>query len=372
MSRGASAAEKAGPMRKSRANAPAKRVSGRGAAVQATRKRSSARARRDRDETITLDELMRRLADPDVPDEEIRPYLTATRAGLTPLLLPNERVDQRAPEARARGDIGLGFLNAVYRARRRRRFEQRLADKDQSPVLLAEGDSWFQYPVFLKDVIDHLAADHTIFCLSGAGDELRTMVANPEYRDYLDHLAGGKGIAFSAFLFSAGCNDVVAEHMRAFLKPYDAAQPAAWHLHPEKFAGKLADIVAGYEMVIATIREVQPVVPILIHGYDYAVPLPEQEPCTPPSDGWLGAPMRAVGIPDGDLQAEIIREMIDRINGALLSLAAGNADGRHAAVYFVDNRTVVGGRWADELHPTDEGFRAVSDNFRRVLRAACG
>lgn len=123
------------------------------------------------------------------------------------------------------GHAGAADSSSAWRTKINRRFSW------------PEGDSWFQYPVFLKDVIDHLAADHTIFCLSGAGDELRTMVANPEYRDYLDHLAGGKGIAFSAFLYSAGCNDVVAEHMRAFLKPYDAAQPAAWHLHPESLRG---------------------------------------------------------------------------------------------------------------------------------------
>lgn len=151
---------------------------------------------------IGLDELMARLADPDVPDEELIPYVTTTqglRAGLAPVLLPNENVDTEgsSPAARARGDLGLGFLNSVYKARRRRLFDRRLADKDSRPAVIAEGDSWFEYPLFISDVVDYLGDDYNVLCLSSAGDELRTMVAEAEYRDYLTRLSA-KGVAFRA------------------------------------------------------------------------------------------------------------------------------------------------------------------------------
>jgi hypothetical protein len=347
--------------------------------VRASRNRIPARKRPERARSrpvpeITLAELMRRLADPDVPEGDIRPYVTLVRhpRGRTePLLLPNDRVNAQAtPEARARGDIGLGFLNEIWKARRRRRFEWRLATGDTAPILIAEGDSWFQYPLFLEDVIDHLDDSYNVLCFSAAGDELRTMIERQEYRDYLDTLAEGQGIEFAAFLFSAGGNDLVGDTMRTFLRPFDAGQLPEWHLEPVLFARKTAEIVAGYETMIWHVRAFRPQLPILIHGYDYAIPLPDQGFSIPPRDGWLGEPMRAMGIPDGPIQAAIVHAIMDRLNIALLGLAGGNAGGTHPGVYFVDNRDTVLNRWADELHPTDAGFAEVSANFREILADA--
>ena len=326
---------------------------------------------------ISLDELMARLADPDVPEEELIPYVTTTqapRAGLAPTLLPSDNVDIEGsdPAARARGDLGLGFLNSVYQARRRRLFDRRIADKDKRPALIAEGDSWFQYPMFLDDVIDYLDDDYNVLCLSGAGDELRTMVAQAEYRDYLTRLTA-KGVAFRAFLFSAGGNDVVGDQMKAFLRKHDPGLDAAGHIDTAAFNQKVAALVTDFEIMIAAVHAILPKLPILAHGYDYSVPLPDQSFSVPPKDGWLGKPMRALGIPDGPLQAEIVRIMMDTVNSALAGLAGGNvAGGRHADVYFVDNRNIVQGRWADELHPNDKGFQAVAENFRRVMREKAG
>lgn len=319
---------------------------------------------------------MKLLADPSVPEEALTPYLTARRdlhVGGAPVLLPNANVEVDKGTARSRGDIGLGFLNSIYQARRRRKFEQRLAAGDGRPVLLAEGDSWFQYPVWLDDVIDHLEPDYNVFCLSAGGDLLRTMVAEAEYRDHLLRLQEKENVVFRAMLFSAGGNDVVGDQLRAFLKPFDRTLDAAGHVDSKAFSDKMARIVADFETMINSVRSVLPLLPILIHGYDYSSPLPEQGFTIPPKDGWVGEPMRALGIPDGPLQAEIVRVMIDGVNNALMTLAGGNVTGgRHKRVFFVDNRNVVKGRWADELHPTNEGFSAVADNFRRVMRMDAG
>jgi hypothetical protein len=327
---------------------------------------------------IGLDELMRKLADPEVPEAELIPFLTTRRDpafGLGPMLLPNDatvRMDSHDPavaHARARGNLGMGFLNHIYRARRQRTFEDRLLAGDTRPVLLAEGDSWFQYPVFLKDVVDHLLPDFNVLCLSAAGDELRSMVKEGEYRDYLRRLANE--VPLRAMLISGGGNDVVGEQMRLLLRDHDPALDAAGHLDTARWEQKLADILAGYESIIAAVQEIIPGTPILMHGYDHARPLPEQGFHVPPLDGWVGEPMRARGIPDGPLQEAIVRLMIDGLNGALETIAGGNvAGGKHPRVFLVDNRGVVAGRWHDELHPLDAGFAAVAARFRDVLRQA--
>jgi hypothetical protein len=322
---------------------------------------------------IGLNELMRRLADPRVPEEELKPYLTARvdqRVGLAPVLLPNENVetkDEGAVQARARGDIGLGFLNAVYQARRRHHFEKRLADRDQRPFLMAEGDSWFQYPVFLDDVVDHLDPHYNVFCVSAAGAELRTMVADAEYIDHLRRL-GQQGVKFAAFLFSGAGNDVVGDQMTAFLQAPGAGAGAQDCIKTDAFRAKMDQILGQYATMISAVRKVLPKVPILIHGYDYAVPLPPQGFRVPPRDGWLGAPMRKVGIHDLALQAGIVHAMMDLVNAGLESLAGGNRAGQHPDVFFVDNRHVVGERWFDELHPDEDGFRDVTANFVNVMR----
>lgn len=161
--------------------------------------------------------------------------------------------------------------------------------------------------------------------------------------------------------------------MKAFLRRHDPNLDAAGHVDAQAFARKIASMVADFETMIAAVHAILPKLPIVLHGYDYSVPLPDQGFHVPPRDGWLGEPMRALGIPDGPLQAGIVRVMMDAVNGALMALAGGNVPGgRHAAVFFVDNRNVVQGRWADELHPNDRGFQSVAENFRRVMRDQAG
>lgn len=312
---------------------------------------------------------MRDLADPDVPAKSLVPYLKTARMpefGLEPVLLPDEAtVEMQSPaaaQARARGDIGLGFLNSVFRSRRHRVFERRIADGDPRPVLLAEGDSWFQYPIFLEDVVDRLSDDYTIFWSAAPG---------PNCAPYLREMSNR--VSFRGMLFSAGGNDVVGDQMRTLLRDHDPGLNAVGHINAMTWAARLAELAAGYESMISAVHGVLPGLPILIHGYDHGNPLPDQGFSIPPLDGWVGAPRRARGIADGPLQAEIVRALIDDVNRTLMPLAGGNRpDGKHQRVFFVDNRGVVANRWHDELHPLDAGFADVARNFRRVMQHDAG
>ena len=55
----------------------------------------------------------------------------------------------------------MGYLNKKSTIRRRKRYDKLIKRgyrfKKDAKVILAEGDSWFQFPVFLKDIIDWLA-----------------------------------------------------------------------------------------------------------------------------------------------------------------------------------------------------------------------
>lgn len=321
---------------------------------------------------IPYAKLVQLLGNPDVPEADLRPYFTMSRQshyGTAPLLLLNESLiqpdDQQSKYYRSQGNLGLGFLNHVYQSRRRRRFERNIRNGDSRPVLLSEGDSWFQYPLWLEDVVDQLSTDFNIMCLSAAGDELSEMITDGDYWDYLEALHE-EGVAVKALILSGGGNDIVGNNLVSLLNDFDPTGNAAMHLNEPEVSRKFDEITAGYRNIFTRVHTKFPDLPILLHGYDYAIPRPNQGLRLPPLDGWLGDPMRARNIPDGPLQADIIRILIDRIN-TLFSGFDENHPGGVPRVRFVDNRGTIGTSWHDELHPLDDGFARVADNFRNVL-----
>jgi lysophospholipase L1-like esterase len=65
--------------------------------------------------------------------------------------------------------------------------------------------------------------------------------------------------------------------------------------------------------------------------------------------------------------------MIDRLNERLATLCGGNnPGGAFPNAWQVDARGAVGTLWADELHPTDEGYGLVAARFAAVLGRAFG
>ncbi|MBY5721780.1 hypothetical protein HFO33_35405 [Rhizobium leguminosarum] len=319
---------------------------------------------------IEYHELLAKLADPSVPESQLLPYIETDprhRIGMAPALLPNENVtfrDAASINARVRGNAVLGSLNFAYRNRRLTLFNQRIAHHDHRPIVLAEGDSWFQYPMFVKDTIDYLVDDYNVYCMSGAGDELRKIAHDMEFVDLWRNLRDVQRLDIRALLISAGGNDIVGEEFSQVLRSFAAGQSARDSLDAPAWKRKLGELVTGYEKTLRAVRQLDPSVPILIHAYDYANPLPDQGLTIPPKDGWLGEPMRKRGYADGPLQAKIVKVLLEDVN-----IAFRNFENQFSGVHFVDNRGTVKGRWFDELHPNDAGFLDVAANFHKALRA---
>ena len=110
---------------------------------------------------ISVDELSRRMADLSVPEEELAMFFEVDEEASTPtrpvLKLNPETVEIPPPsdlEGRARSAQLLNGANFISRLRREARFQRMVADGYAGPLLAAEGDSWFQFPFVLKDVID--------------------------------------------------------------------------------------------------------------------------------------------------------------------------------------------------------------------------
>lgn len=295
---------------------------------------------------ISHEEILRRMMDPDVPDSDIRPYVrldTLESGDFRPVVtLNSDLVEMPVTEAA----MALASLNGIARWRRQQRYARKIGGWTGLRVV-AEGDSWFQYPFLLDDVIDQLFDRWAIYCTSAAGDLLSDMARQDEIA------AAVRAQKPDLLLLSGGGNDLLGGgSLQRHLKPFQNGRSAEEHIAPS-FEQLLDSMLAIYARLIDKAL-VAGAPRVICHCYDHAIPAQGR---------WLGRPMEALGIVDPGLQREIVRIMIDRFQARLVKMAA-DFPGR---VTVVDTRgSVPRGQWHDELHPTNRGFAVVA----ALIRAA--
>ncbi|MDX2155565.1 MAG: CHAT domain-containing protein [Hyphomicrobiaceae bacterium] len=307
---------------------------------------------------IKYSELERMLADDTVPDQDIATYLMPSHLRSLPFV-PTVAVDETLVELPpTRGIIGLTVKSLNDRANRRRRaaFKQRIDAGWKGLRLLAEGDSWFLYPVLLRDVVDNLEEDYAILSDAAAGDTLDGMLGG---LDALAELIDQHQV--HAMLLSAGGNDIAGEPLRRYLEAVaDAgAEPSAYIGHA--FDDFLDETRDRLRVFFSELMGRQPELRIFCHGYDW--PRPRA------GGHWLAPAMTALQIRD-DAQPAILKLMIDRYYDMLLGLQQLIGE----RLIVVDVRGIVGDgpEWFDELHPNNAGFSRVADRFRAAINAAYG
>ncbi|MBB4233243.1 hypothetical protein [Rhizobium mongolense] len=330
---------------------------------------------------ISYAEFKKKLMDPDVPDSEIAPYLTADREAsgpFDPRIEPDPKKVEMGPEAQMDVESAIRWGNAICRWRRQQAFERRISSGVRKPVLVSEGDSWHQFPFLIEDVIDHLNLDFLIWSLDAAGDTADNMVnRNPEF---MKALVEQKRNKVAGFLFSGAGNDVIGEDLLGnpvlgtLVKNFQRGKDAAWHVDKAKLSAVLSQLEKGYQKLVSTVR-MDPdfkTLPIFFHGYGYAIPggFPgdKRHPIYAKQDEWLGGPLKEKGIVDLKLQRDIVRVLIDALYDMLHSVA-GNS--KTSFVYVVDVRgELKEGDWADEIHATSDAFGRVAARFKKVINAA--
>ena len=249
-------------------------------------------------------------------------------------------------------------------------------------ILVAEGDSWFDYP--FHDVLKLLDEQFGYRIESGAhrGDAVESMAyGGGQIREIvrlLDRLAQD-GKVPAAILLSGGGNDVAGPEFAMLLNHKDS--PLAG-LNATVLDGVIDQrIRTAYVHILSLVTNVcrqlwprQPAIPILVHGYDYPVPdgrgfLGGWGPLPGP---WLEPGFRQKNYADLQERIAIAATLIERLNAMLRSIVAMAAF-RH--VRYVDLRNTLSTRpgdyrkwWGNELHPTRAGFIKVTQRFVDVLR----
>ncbi|WP_174800121.1 SGNH/GDSL hydrolase family protein [Methylobacterium currus] len=238
-------------------------------------------------------------------------------------------------------------------------------------VLLAQGDSWFDYPLTGNglplvdtDVIAQLRRigpmPPTILNLAHHGEaavgmmslekQSRMIAALSDPSNWID----GKP---DAILFSAGGNDIAGDQFCIFLDFNDGKTKG---LNAQRFEGALGMVEACYRALFAMRDRVAPGVPILAHCYDFPIPNGAHPPCAGP---WLKPSLDFCNWSTAAGTA-IVKQALVAFRAMLARLAAEPANLFH----LVETQgTLSAAEWANELHPNPAGFARIAKAVATAL-----
>jgi hypothetical protein len=309
------------------------------------------------------------------------------------------------PAAKAGKDAAHAVMNrrrAVHRARKRRAAQPvsgprralvakprparipeatraLLGSAPTAGVLIAEGDSWFDYPG--NDVLGLLEDDYgfDVESVAHKGDRVEDMAHSQEqfmaFTRRLEKLLQNNKVP-RAVLLSGGGNDIAGDEFGMLLNHAASGLP---RLNEDIVRGVIdVRLQAAYASIISGITTVaksylgKPI-PIVTHGYDYAIP-----------DGrgflggfwflpgpWLKPGFTAKGYGDLTANTAVVAQLINRFNTMLQQLTTRP---EYAHVHYLNLRKTLRGDgkyksdWANELHPSQSGFKLVARKFATLLQ----
>lgn len=320
-------------------------------------------------------------------------------------------------------DAGLGGkLNRVEREHRERKYLADVRDGKcvNRAIVVAEGDSWFQFPgvtlvrlglrrlhvEFVREIVDHLIASdrYCLRSLAAAGDWLSNMLRTEDYIEPLSRIEP------DVFLFSGGGNDLLAEgrvanmvrHKRRLAEPeefskrchelveqrggkaaHDAAFDHATYAIGTKFLSK--DFVSFMNLTLiqyflfftGLAHSKLHTMATITQGYDHVIPT---RVSTAPwysirrwvnkamgSGKWLWLPLEQKRLTDDEKRA-VLYAMITEFNELMIALAMSP---KFPRLYHVDLRgTARSSRdWYDEIHLTSAAYKRAAAVFHRCIDA---
>ncbi|MEO0628184.1 MAG: SGNH/GDSL hydrolase family protein [Bacteroidota bacterium] len=325
-------------------------------------------------------------------------------------------------------DGPLGKLNARDRNRRQRRFDDKMRNghrsKSDNVVVLAEGDSWFQFPRIVKlydpitDIVDWLMKDrrYAVYSLAAGGDWFSNILRAGEYVEELPKVDP------DVFLISGGGNDLAGARRIALMvrnpgendsglrnkddgtivklmnrrqqsfenRKEDRSEEDPFTFDPDKYERGLRFLSDEFFKFI-NIYFVQYFVflfglaknkryenmLILTQGYDFALPhdgsrafpisLRRIVNVFAGTGNWLAKPLCMKGITNKYDQEAIMYAMITEFNEMLIQLARSPL---LPNVFHIDCRGVAEGPddWYDEIHLKSRGYMCISKAIRDCIR----
>jgi len=251
-------------------------------------------------------------------------------------------------------------------------------------TIVAEGDSWFDYPL-KKDIIDYLRQDgYAIQCFAKAGDTLENMVFGTEYRRIarsssdITHLGpislqntlnAIRTHKPQIVLLSTGGNDVVGSEMISYLN-HKHSSPSSL-VNKAIYREKLQQMRLAIEFFIRSVHSTHKDTHILMDGYDYAKVNGKGYSFIFKNikGPWIQPAMGQKAITDPLDQTSIIRYLVDEFNEMLQDLSD-----QYPYFHHIDLRGTFPNDkdWDNEIHLNNPGFRKVATLYRKKIESVLG
>jgi V8-like Glu-specific endopeptidase len=309
------------------------------------------------------------------PKKGALPKKVATASDQIPQRIPqskriweNEDIDKLAP----------GEISKIVSDLEVQSLEVTFEEATPGEVLVAEGDSWFDYSLAGLDIIDCLKKFHgyKIYNVAQAGDTLDNMAWGSEYdrrwrqtRPPLEEtLQAVQKYRPRVVLLSGGGNDIAGIELLAYLNHKSSGLESIRQSYT-KFAIN-EYFSKAFHKIIQSIWAVDNTIHIIVHGYGYPVP-----------DGrgvinflgfsflgpWLRPSLCAKGYFDRREQEHIIRELIDMFNEMLENLVLWDHQKR---IHYINLRPIINrDDWENELHLRNSAYKRVSNEFNAVIHS---
>jgi len=242
-------------------------------------------------------------------------------------------------------------------------------------IMLAHGDSWFDYPLSGNDISLHSTdiiaqlsqmgdPKPLILNVSHFGDATTTELALPKQQRMITALSDAANWGTSgkpdAILFSGGGDDMAGDQFCIYL---DQNVPGSNGLDSSRFEGVLGSILASYRDLLQFRDRHASGVPIFGHAYDFPIPNGVHPDCTGP---WLQPSLFFAGWTELSDGTRILHESLQTFANVLSRIATTEND-----FSLVDTQgTLALSDWANELHPTPSGFQMIATRFLDRLRLA--
>lgn len=245
-------------------------------------------------------------------------------------------------------------------------------------VLVAEGDSWFDYSLAGLDIIDCLKKfyGYRIHNVAKGGDTLDNMAWGTGYNDNWVRknpplektLSAVRKYRPKVVLLSGGGNDLAGSELLSFLNHKSSGLDAIRQPYTD-FMLKTY-FRKAFEKIIHSVWDIDSSIHIVTHGYGYGVP-----------DGravfrflglsfvgpWLRPSLTAKGYDQKHEREKIIRNLIDIFNDMLDELAS---DDEQKRIHYINLRTFLKHEdWANELHLKNSAYRRVAGKFDRRIQS---
>lgn len=276
-----------------------------------------------------------------------------------------------------------GYFNNKKKTKRRKLFFKRMNSglrENGNQTIVAEGDSWFCFPIYVKDINEWLLEDRRInlYSIAEAGDWIADMIYRGKYVEELSLIKP------DVFLISGGGNDFIGDNRLCYMVDNLSKKDNSSRMITDLFTSFILTLKAQYWLLFTGIQKSGKFenLKIITQGYDYVIPSNKKFRGLNLIQGlintftgtgkWLHLSLLMKSIKEETDQKEIMHIFIDEVNNMFKWLAEHKETGgsfTFPKLYHIDNRGVARNYddWFDEIHLKSNRFEIVANAYKHLI-----